>query len=99
MFEHGADGRAFETIVATGANSAVPHHRPTDAELQAGDFVKIDFGALVGGYPSDMTRTFVLGTAPWQREVYALVAEAQRAGGRRWWQAPNCARSTPRPAR
>jgi len=81
MFEHGADGRAFETIVATGANSAVPHHRPTDAELRSGDFVKIDFGALVGGYHSDMTRTFVLGTAaPWQREVYALVAEAQRAG-------------------
>ena len=81
MVDHGADGRAFETIVATGANSAVPHHRPTGAELCAGDFVKIDFGALVGGYHSDMTRTFVLGApAEWQREVYALVADAQRAG-------------------
>ena len=81
MLDHGADFRAFETIVATGANSAVPHHRPTDAELRAGDFVKIDFGALVGGYHSDMTRTFVLGTASdWQREIYDLVAEAQRAG-------------------
>lgn len=81
MLDHGADGPSFETIVATGANSAVPHHRPTDAELSAGDFVKIDFGALVGGYHSDMTRTFVLGSASaWQREIYALVAEAQRAG-------------------
>ena len=83
MLDNGADGRAFETIVATGANSAVPHHRPTDAELCAGDFVKIDFGALVGGYHSDMTRTFVLGSASeWQREIYTLVADAQLAGRR-----------------
>jgi Xaa-Pro aminopeptidase len=81
MLEHGADGPSFETIVATGANSAIPHHRPTDAVLAAGDFVKIDFGALVGGYHSDMTRTFVLGqAADWQREIYQLVAAAQRAG-------------------
>ncbi len=81
MLDHGADGPSFETIVAAGANSAVPHHRPTTAELSAGDFVKIDFGALVGGYHSDMTRTFVLGRAgTWQREIYALVSEAQRAG-------------------
>jgi Xaa-Pro aminopeptidase len=81
MFEHGAEAVSFETIVATGANSAVPHHRPTEAVLAAGDFVKLDFGAVVGGYHSDMTRTFVLGTpTDWQREVYALVAEAQRAG-------------------
>ncbi|PRC49359.1 peptidase M24 family protein, partial [Mycobacterium sp. ITM-2017-0098] len=60
MLAHGADGASFETIVATGANSAIPHHRPTDAVLAAGDFVKIDFGALVAGYHSDMTRTFVL---------------------------------------
>lgn len=81
MLEHGADGPSFETIVATGANSAIPHHRPTEAVLAAGDFVKIDFGALVGGYHSDMTRTFVLGKAAgWQREIYTLVAQAQRAG-------------------
>lgn len=81
MFEHGADAVAFETIVATGANSAIPHHRPTDAVLATGDFVKIDFGAVVGGYHSDMTRTFVLGAASdWHREVYALVEAAQRAG-------------------
>jgi Xaa-Pro aminopeptidase len=81
MLDHGADGVSFETIVATGANSAIPHHRPTDAVLAGGDFVKIDFGALVGGYHSDMTRTFVLGTAAdWQREIYELVSVAQQAG-------------------
>jgi Xaa-Pro aminopeptidase len=81
MLDHGADGVSFETIVATGANSAIPHHRPTDAELATGDFVKIDFGALVGGYHSDMTRTFVLGkAADWQLEIYDLVSAAQRAG-------------------
>ena len=82
MLDHGADARSFETIVAAGANSAIPHHRPTDAELRAGDFVKIDFGALVGGYHSDMTRTFVLdAAADWQREIYELVLAAQHAGG------------------
>ena len=81
MLDHGADGVSFETIVASGPNSAIPHHRPTDAVLAAGDFVKIDFGALVGGYHSDMTRTFVLGkAADWQREIYELVSAAQRAG-------------------
>jgi Xaa-Pro aminopeptidase len=81
MFDHGADGVSFETIVAAGPNSAIPHHRPTDAELCSGDFVKIDFGAVVGGYHSDMTRTFVLERAEqWQRELYELVATAQRAG-------------------
>ncbi|WP_338762886.1 Xaa-Pro peptidase family protein [Nocardia vulneris] len=81
MFEHGADAVSFETIVAAGANSAVPHHRPTEAVLAAGDFVKLDFGATVGGYHSDMTRTFVLGApSDWQREVYELVRAAQQAG-------------------
>ncbi|OCF89629.1 M24 family metallopeptidase [Nocardia brasiliensis] len=81
MFEHGAEAVSFETIVAAGANSAVPHHRPTEALLAAGDFVKLDFGATVGGYHSDMTRTFVLGApSDWQREVYELVRAAQKAG-------------------
>jgi Xaa-Pro aminopeptidase len=81
MLDHGADGPSFETIVAAGPNSAIPHHRPTDAVLAAGDFVKIDFGALVSGYHSDMTRTFVLSpAAQWQHDVYDLVATAQRAG-------------------
>jgi Xaa-Pro aminopeptidase len=81
MVQAGAAGPSFETIVAAGPNSAVPHHRPTDAELRSGDLVKMDFGALVDGYHSDMTRTVVLGEpAGWQRELYALVAAAQAAG-------------------
>jgi Xaa-Pro aminopeptidase len=81
MRAHGAEGPGFETIVAAGANSAVPHHRPTGAVLARGDLVKMDFGALVDGYHSDMTRTVVLGrAADWQRELYGLVAAAQAAG-------------------
>ncbi|MGW0043973.1 aminopeptidase P family protein [Rhodococcus sp. NPDC003348] len=81
MLEHGADGISFETIVAAGANSAIPHHRPTDAVLASGDFVKLDFGATVAGYHSDMTRTYVLeSAAAWQRDVYDLVLRSQAAG-------------------
>jgi Xaa-Pro aminopeptidase len=81
MVAAGAAGPSFETIVATGANSAVPHHRPTDAQLQRGDLLKMDFGALVEGYHSDMTRTVVLGEpARWQLELYNVVAAAQAAG-------------------
>lgn len=81
MRGHGADAVSFETIVAAGVHSAIPHHRPTAAVLRRGDLVKMDFGALVEGYHSDMTRTVVLGpAADWQREIYALVAAAQRAG-------------------
>ncbi|WLP91012.1 Xaa-Pro peptidase family protein [Gordonia sp. NB41Y] len=81
MYARGADAIAFETIVAAGAHSAIPHHRPTDAVLADGDLVKIDFGAVFGGYHSDMTRTYVLHHAQdWQREIYDLVATAQAAG-------------------
>ncbi|WP_433284619.1 M24 family metallopeptidase [Pseudonocardia sp. CA-142604] len=81
MRDHGATGPAFETIVAAGVHSAVPHHSPTDTQLRAGDLVTLDFGALVDGYHSDMTRTVVLGpAAAWQREMYELVAAAQAAG-------------------
>ncbi|HEX8934938.1 MAG TPA: Xaa-Pro peptidase family protein [Pseudonocardiaceae bacterium] len=81
MVAAGAAGPSFQTIVASGVNSAVPHHRPTDAQLRRGDLLKLDFGALVEGYHSDMTRTVVLGQpAAWQRELYDLVAAAQAAG-------------------
>ena len=81
MLDHGADAPSFETIVATGPNSAIPHHRPADRELARGDLLKLDFGAEYGGYHSDMTRTFVLGKpADWQREVFELVEAAQAAG-------------------
>jgi len=81
MREAGAEGPSFETIVAAGANAAIPHHRPTDAPLADGDLLTMDFGALVDGYHSDMTRTLVVGTpADWQRDLHALVAEAAAAG-------------------
>ncbi len=85
MLALGADEVSFETIVAAGANSAIPHHRPDSTELRPGDFLKLDFGATVDGYHSDMTRTLVLGgvggeAADWQREIYELVAASQAAG-------------------
>jgi Xaa-Pro aminopeptidase len=82
MYGHGADGLAFETIVAAGPNSAVPHHRPTARTVGAGELLKIDFGATYQGYHADCTRTSVVGAEPadWQREIYDLVATAQRAG-------------------
>jgi Xaa-Pro aminopeptidase len=81
MLVLGAEAPSFETIVAAGANSAIPHHRPDATVLRDGDFLKLDFGATVDGYHSDMTRTVVLGHAvDWQREIYTLVADAQAAG-------------------
>ncbi|ANY09506.1 M24 family metallopeptidase [Pseudonocardia sp. HH130630-07] len=77
----GAAGPGFETILAAGAHSAIPHHRPGPAELRRGDLVKIDFGAELDGYHSDTTRTFCLGpAADWQRELHALVDTAAAAG-------------------
>jgi Xaa-Pro dipeptidase len=81
MLDLGAHAVSFETIVATGPSSAIPHHRPDERPLAAGDLVKLDFGAEYAGYHSDMTRTLVLGEpASWQREIYDVVAAAQRAG-------------------
>jgi Xaa-Pro aminopeptidase len=81
MVDRGADAPAFETIVASGPNGAIPHHSPGDRRLERGDLVTIDCGAQVGGYHADMTRTVALGeVAGWQREIYDLVATAQRAG-------------------
>jgi Xaa-Pro aminopeptidase len=78
----GAEDRAFETIVASGPNSAKPHARPGDRQLARGDPVVVDFGAVVDGYRSDMTRTFFVGGAPSEkmRAVYEAVLESQRAG-------------------
>jgi Xaa-Pro aminopeptidase len=81
MVDLGAAGPAFETIVASGPNGAIPHHVPADRPLRRGDLITMDFGAQYGGYHADMTRTVALGEpAGWQREIYELVAAAQRAG-------------------
>lgn len=81
MMQLGADKPAFDTIVASGPNGAIPHHAPTERPLQRGDLVTIDFGARYAGYHADMTRTLAIGEpAGWQRDIYGLVAAAQRAG-------------------
>lgn len=77
----GADARAFDTIVATGSHSAVPHHRPTDRSVRHGDLVLIDAGAQIGGYHADMTRTGVIGAAgDWQRDLHSAVEASQALG-------------------
>ena len=77
----GAEQPAFETIVASGPNGAIPHHVPSSRELATGDLITIDCGARYAGYHADMTRTVALGEpAGWQRDIYALVAAAQQAG-------------------
>jgi Xaa-Pro aminopeptidase len=81
MREAGAEAVAFDTIVAFGENAAEPHHRPTDRALRRGDLVKLDFGCVIAGYHSDMTRTVAFGDpGPELREVYQVVREAQAAG-------------------
>lgn len=73
----GSDGFAFPTIVASGPNAALPHARPGTRRIEAGDFLLLDFGARVGGYCSDITRTFVVGRATdEQREFYDVVRSA-----------------------
>lgn len=61
MLSYGADGISFDTIAASGVNSACPHAVPTDKPLASGEFLTLDFGALKDGYHSDMTRTVVIG--------------------------------------
>ena len=81
MIDRGAEGLAFDTIVASGPNGDTPHHVPTSRPFAAGDLITIDCGARHGGYHADMTRTVAIGEpAAWQREIYDLVAAAQRAG-------------------
>lgn len=77
----GASGPAFDTIVASGPNSARPHHRPGARRIGPDDLVVLDFGATVDGYRSDMTRTVCVGepTAE-QRRLYDVVGEAQARG-------------------
>ena len=79
---HGADDRSYDTIVASGPDHAArPHHEATNRLIVEGDTVIIDVGALVDGYHSDMTRSYVIGapTAE-QREIYAVVAASHAAG-------------------
>lgn len=77
----GCEGIAFDFVVVSGANSSLPHGVPTDKKLEYGDFLTMDFGALVGGYRSDMTRTIAIGKASdEQKMVYETVLKAQLEG-------------------
>ncbi len=76
--KQGSDGIAFDFIVVGGKNSSLPHGSPGDYNIQKGDFVTMDFGAVYKGYCSDMTRTIAVGSASDRmREVYYTVLEAQ----------------------
>ena len=76
----GADKEAFESIVASGYRSALPHGLASEKKLKKGEFITFDFGALYQGYCSDITRTIVLGKAsPRQKKIYSIVARAQAA--------------------
>lgn len=76
--EIGSAGNSFDFIIASGPNSAVPHAVPTDREIRQGDFIVMDFGCIIDGCCSDMTRTIAVGEiSSKQKEVYSLVLKAQ----------------------
>ena len=78
MLDLGAEGTAFESIVASGPNAALPHARPTQRSIRESETVVIDCGAKYQGYSADITRTIVLGEPkPWIRKIYSVVREAQ----------------------
>lgn len=80
MREHGADRLAFDPIIASGPNAALPHAEPGDRRLQKGEPITIDIGAQIDGYNSDMTRTITLGHATEKfTEIYKIVLKAQLA--------------------
>lgn len=80
MRQHGADGPAFSTIVASGVRGAMPHGVASNKPLAAGELVTLDFGAVVDGYHADMTRTVAIGqVGAEERRMYDAVLEAQEA--------------------
>jgi len=75
---NGAEGLAFDTIVLAGARAAMPHGRPSPATVERGNVLLIDFGCIVDGYRSDMTRTLFVGDVPDDiRRYHDAVREAQ----------------------
>lgn len=77
----GAEKLAFPTIAVAGKNGAEPHGVPSDYKIQEGDFLTMDFGAVVDGYCGDFTRTLAIGkVTPFMKKIYNLVLKAQVAG-------------------
>jgi len=80
MKKTGASKLSFDSIVASGKRSSLPHGVATEKIVEVGDMITLDFGCIYNGYCSDMTRTFVLGKAnDKQKEIYSVVLEAQIA--------------------
>ena len=81
MAKAGAEDRAFPSIVASGPNGGSPHHTPGERQLEPGDLLTIDFGAMVAGYRADCTRTFIVAAdpEPWQEEIFQAVFDAAAA--------------------
>lgn len=80
LFANGAEGLAFDTISVSGERTCLPHGEPTDKLIKTGEFLTLDFGAVVDGYCGDMTRTIAIGSvSAEQRRVYEIVLEAQLA--------------------
>ncbi len=80
MRKLGSEGASFDFIVVSGKNSSLPHGVPTDKKIEKGDFITMDFGAIVDGYHSDMTRTVAVGYASDEmKKVYNTVKAAQEA--------------------
>ena len=78
MLSHGAEAISFETIAVAGKKTSMPHGVPDDNVVKNGDFVTLDFGAVVNGYHSDMTRTVAVGdVSPEQKKIYEIVLQAQ----------------------
>lgn len=78
MRQHGATSSSFDTIVASGERSALPHGVASERIIQNNEFVKLDFGAYYKGYCSDITRTVMIGTPEQKhRDIYDIVLEAQ----------------------
>ncbi len=81
MLKNGADALSFETIAVSGKNSSLPHGVPGDKVIENGDFITMDYGAVIDFYHSDMTRTVAVGEiSSLQADVYNTVLEAQIAG-------------------
>lgn len=78
MRQNGSEGIAFDTIAISGKNTSLPHGVPSDKKIENGDFFTMDFGAVSGGYCSDMTRTVAIGKiTEKQKFVYDIVLKAQ----------------------
>ena len=81
LYKNGAEGLSFDPIVVSGPNTSLPHGVAGDRKIQEGDFITMDFGAILGGYCSDMTRTVAVGYATEEMEkVYNTVLQAQLTG-------------------